>query len=235
MQGPDFEDPVCAQRPIEPTSSALMKGASGLRIAIADGYFASDGMSEAKAAVDVVSTALGVTKKLALEGAAVARAAAFIITDVESSAFHMQRLREQADDFDPDTRDRFLAGAMLPASWYVDAQRARRWFHDEMMEIFADVDVIIAPATPTIAPELGQRTLDIRGETVLLRPNLGLFTQPISCIGLPVATVPVFAGPLPMGVQLIAPPWREDLCLRVAHALERDGVAVAKPPSLRAP
>lgn len=232
MQGPDSDDPVCSQRLVDTTTASLMNGADGLRVAVADGHFAIAGMPDAKAAVEVVAKALGATRRLTLEGAAVARAAAFIITNVESSAFHIHRLREQADDFDPDTRDRFLAGAMLPASWYIDAQRARRWFHDEMMKVFADVDVIIAPATPTTAPELGQRTLDIRGETVLLRPNLGLFTQPISCIGLPVATVPIFSGSLPIGVQLIAPPWREDLCLRIAYALEREGIAVARPPSL---
>jgi 1-carboxybiuret hydrolase len=61
---------------------------------------------------------------------------------------------------------------------------------------------------------------------------MGLLTQPVSCIGLPVATVPVWgcdpAQPhLPIGVQLIAAPWREDLCLRAARALEAAGVAQA--------
>ena len=62
--------------------------------------------------------------------------------------------------------------------------------------------------------ELGDRRLP-------LRPSLGLLAQPFSCIGLPVTTVPVFApGDAPIGVQLIAPPWREDLCLRAAAFLE---------------
>jgi Asp-tRNA(Asn)/Glu-tRNA(Gln) amidotransferase A subunit family amidase len=64
---------------------------------------------------------------------------------------------------------------------------------------------------------------------VLLRPNIGVFTQPISVIGLPVTSVPVWSDgeKLPIGVQVIAPPWREDLALRVARALERDGVVSA--------
>jgi len=63
-----------------------------------------------------------------------------------------------------------------------------------------------------------------------LRPSLGLFTQPISCIGLPVAAVPVQGEALPIGVQLIAPPWREDICLRAAYALQAMGVCRAAEP-----
>lgn len=61
-----------------------------------------------------------------------------------------------------------------------------------------------------------------------MRPNIGVFTQPISFIGLPVAAVPVWLdGGLPLGVQVIAAPWNEALCLRVAHHLEREGAVRA--------
>ncbi|WP_436149174.1 AtzE family amidohydrolase [Bosea sp. LjRoot90] len=232
MQGHDAHDPACAVRAIEPTLPTLKNGVSGLRIAIAGGYFATDAMPEAQAAVTAVARALGATRVIDIAGAGIARAAAFLITNGESSAFHLQRLQQRADDFDPETRDRFLAGAMQPTAWYLQAQRARRWFHDEMMRLFETVDLIIAPATPCAAPELGQKTMVLRGETVPLRPNIGLFTQPISCVGLPVAAVPVFGDVLPIGVQLIAAPWREDLCLRAAYAVAHAQVACAKPPRL---
>jgi aspartyl-tRNA(Asn)/glutamyl-tRNA(Gln) amidotransferase subunit A len=61
-----------------------------------------------------------------------------------------------------------------------------------------------------------------------VRPNIGLYTQPISFVGLPVVAVPLLGlGPMPIGVQVIAGPWREDLALRVAWELERAGVASA--------
>ncbi|WP_442864893.1 AtzE family amidohydrolase [Bosea sp. NBC_00550] len=230
MQGRDSHDPACAVRAIEPTLPTLKDGVSGLRIAIAGGYFATDSMPEAQAAVAAVAEALGATQVIDIAGAGIARAAAFLITNGESSAFHLQRLRQHADDFDPETRDRFLAGALQPTAWYLQAQRARRWFHDEMIRLFETVDLIVAPATPCVAPELGQKTMMLKGETVPLRPNIGLFTQPISCVGLPVAAVPVFGGGLPIGVQLIAAPWREDLCLRAAYALAEARVASVKPP-----
>jgi aspartyl-tRNA(Asn)/glutamyl-tRNA(Gln) amidotransferase subunit A len=65
-----------------------------------------------------------------------------------------------------------------------------------------------------------------------VRANLGLYTQPISFIGLPVVAVPVPLAPLPIAVQIIAAPWREDVALRTAHALERQGVVAAPRPAL---
>jgi Asp-tRNA(Asn)/Glu-tRNA(Gln) amidotransferase A subunit family amidase len=59
---------------------------------------------------------------------------------------------------------------------------------------------------------------------------IGIHTQPISFIGLPVVAVPVPLEPMPIGVQIIAAPWREDIALRVAHALEHMGVALAPQP-----
>nr|WP_047576168.1 AtzE family amidohydrolase [Methylobacterium sp. ZNC0032] len=230
MQGHDPHDPACARRPVEPTLPSLKTGVSGLRIAIAGGYFSVNGMPEAQAAVASVARGLGATHVIDIAGADIARAAAFLITNGESSAFHLERLRQRANDFDPETRDRFLAGAMQPTAWYLQAQRARRWFHDQMMRLFETVDLIIAPATPCPAPELGQKSLVLRGETVPLRPNIGVFAQPISCIGLPVVTVPVFASDLPIGVQLIGAPWSEHHCLRAAYALAETQVSIAKPP-----
>ena len=66
------------------------------------------------------------------------------------------------------------------------------------------------------------------GKDVPLRPNIGVYTQPISFIGLPVVAVPVpTAAGLPIGVQIITAPWREDVALRIARALEAGGVARA--------
>ncbi len=63
-----------------------------------------------------------------------------------------------------------------------------------------------------------------------LRANIGIYTQPISFIGLPVAAVPVPLSPLPIGVQIIAAPWREDIVLRIAQYLADSGVAKAPSP-----
>jgi aspartyl-tRNA(Asn)/glutamyl-tRNA(Gln) amidotransferase subunit A len=114
---------------------------------------------------------------------------------------------------------------MLPASWYVAAQRYRRAFQANMAAIFARYDVILAPSAPCSAPLLGQKTIHLGGRDVPLRANMGLYTQPISFVGLPVAAVPVrTGGAMPYGIQVIAQPWCEDHCLRVAAALEAAGL-----------
>jgi 1-carboxybiuret hydrolase len=91
---------------------------------------------------------------------------------------------------------------------------------------------VLAPATPCTAPAIGQRTFVLDGVELPVRANLGIYTQPISFIGLPVVAVPVPLQPLPIGVQIIAAPWREDVALRIAHALEQAGIVAATRPSL---
>jgi AtzE family amidohydrolase len=227
MQGPDAGDPAQAARPVELTSPRLDSGLSGLRVARLGGYFERGADPAALEAVDRVAKALGATRRVELPETDRARAAAYLITMVEGAALHVDRLRERARDFDADTRDRLIAGAMLPGTWVVKAQKLRRWYRARALELFSDVDVLLAPATPGRAPKIGQKTFMIDGREMLIRPNQGLFTQPISFIGLPVCAVPIWTDGvgLPIGVQVIGPPWREDLVLRVARALERDGVA----------
>jgi aspartyl-tRNA(Asn)/glutamyl-tRNA(Gln) amidotransferase subunit A len=147
----------------------------------------------------------------------------------EAGELHLARLRDRPVDFDPAVRDRLIAGALLPAAWVLAAQRFRRWFALQAEALFAAHDVLLAPCTPMAAPALGTQTVVLEGVELPLRPNIGVHTQPISFIGLPVVAVPLWpAGArLPMGVQVIAPPWREDLALRVARVLEREGVARA--------
>jgi 1-carboxybiuret hydrolase len=234
MQGPDADDPVCTDRPAEPVTDELRRGADGLRIAIAGGYFRQGQSAEAQTAIARVAAALAVTREIELPETARARAAAYLISATEGAALHLDRLRAQPGDFDPAVRDRLIAGAMIPSSLVVKAHKFRRWYRDRIRDLFRDVDVILAPATPCPAPALGQQFFELDGVRLPVRANLGLYTQPISFIGLPVVAVPIPLAPLPIGVQVIAPAWREDLALRVAHTLEQSGVAAAPKPDLAA-
>jgi AtzE family amidohydrolase len=230
MQGPDADDAACTTRPVEPVTPLLAQDIGNLRIAIAGGYFQQNVSLEAAEAVSRVAKGLGATRVVEIPEAARARAAAFVITTTEGASLHLDRLRKRPNDFDPAVRDRLLAGAMVPAPLVDRAQKFRRWYRARVMEIFKSVDVIIAPATPCVAPKLGQATFVLDGVELPLRANIGIHTQPISFIGLPVVAVPVPLEPMPIGVQIIAAPWREDIALRVAYALERMGVALAPQP-----
>ena len=239
LQGPDPQDPACAQRAVEPATPLLGRGCDGLRIGVLGGWFRTQAGTAALAAVARVAEALEVQREVVWPETDRARAAAFLITNAEGATLHLHDLKTRAADFEPLSRDRFLAGALLPAAWVVQAQRVRRWYAQQAAASFRGVDVLLAPATPCVATPIGTEWLDVAGQRLPARPSLGLLTQPISCIGLPVATVPVWgcdpAAPhLPIGVQVIAAPWREDLCLRVARALEAAGVVSAPVASLPA-
>lgn len=228
LQGEDFHDPICTTLPPEPCLPQLDQGIDGLRIAIADGYFAEGGEPEVFAAVAQVAEALGATQQVTIPEADRARAAAYVITASEGSNLHLSQLKTRPQDFDPATRDRFLAGAMIPNTWYIQAQRFRRWYRDQVRELFQHVDLILAPTTPCPAPLIGQQTMILNGKEILVRPNLGLFTQPLSFIGLPILSVPVRQPDgLPLGVQIIAAPYQEALVLRAAALLEEKKIISA--------
>ncbi|MGB3560975.1 MAG: AtzE family amidohydrolase, partial [Geitlerinemataceae cyanobacterium] len=216
------EDAACPPQPCLPE---LERSVAGLRIAIADDYFAQNAETEALEAVYTIAKALNVTQTVSIPEAHRARAAAYAITASEGANLHLGNLRSRPQDFDPATRDRFLAGALIPSTWYLQSQRFRQWFRDKVRDIFDRVDIILAPTTPCVAPKIGQETMQIGKVEMLVRPNLGLFTQPLSFIGLPVLSVPLYRpNSLPLGVQIIAAPHNESLILRVAAQLERQGI-----------
>jgi aspartyl-tRNA(Asn)/glutamyl-tRNA(Gln) amidotransferase subunit A len=231
LQGPDPHDAACAQRAVEPVSAALALPA-GIRVGVLGGWFQDWADDAARRAVQLAATALSATHTIELKGAEAARAAAFIITGAEGGALHRERLSRQFDSFEPHSRARLVAGSLIPASWVVQAQRVRQQVYREALELFDRFDLLIAAATPVSAPLIGADTFTVNGRSLPTRAGLGVLTQPISCIGLPVCAAPIrpASGGLPMGVQLIGAPWREDVCLAAARALEREGVAEVRLP-----
>ena len=230
MQGPDAADPVLACRAPEPAAPGLSDLMPALRVGCLAGWFTSGASAQALDAVARVAVALGGGVDVELPESDRARSAAFCITAAESGTLHLPALRTRAAEYDPATRERLLAGALLPAAVVTQAQRFRAWYRDRLRTAFERFDVLLAPATPYPAPLRDHATLLLDGVEVPARANLGLYTQPISFVGLPVVAVPVLrTGTLPIGVQLITRPFDEALGLRVAAALERLGVVGCVP------
>jgi aspartyl-tRNA(Asn)/glutamyl-tRNA(Gln) amidotransferase subunit A len=201
---------------------------AGARVAVLDGWFAQGMTDEMAQAVAAVAEGLGASARAVLPRADCARAAAFCMTAFEGGQLHKRNLAARPWDFDPATRPRLIAGALQPAETILAAQKFRAWFRDQARALFEKFDLLLAPATPCVAPLVGQRSMTLNGADVPVRPNLGIYTQPISFIGLPVVCVPVTGGgTLPRGVQLIAAAGREDIALAAAAQLEQDGVVAA--------
>lgn len=225
-QGHDGDDLACVDRPADPASAGLNQPFAA-RVGILDGWFDDLADAQGRAATALAGEALGATERVTLTGAALARAAAFVLTCASGGDLHFEALAAVADEFDPATRDRLLAGCLLPANHVLQAQRYRTLFQEQARAAFRRFDLLLAPAAPCSAPRLGQPTISVAGKDVPTRANIGLLTQPLSFIGLPIVAVPVRNGELPMAVQVIAPPWREALALQAAAELERRGVAQA--------
>jgi AtzE family amidohydrolase len=222
-------DLTAAYAALDPRFTPYAGELAGLRIARLDGYFRAGSVPAAQRAVDEVCAAVATSDDVTLAEAARAREAAFIITAAEGGELHAARLRTRADEFDPATRDRLIAGALVPAAWYIRAQRFRSWFRAHINDTFAHVDVLLAPATPFAATPVDQKSITVDGAEIEIRPNFGVYTQPLSFAGLPIVTVPVIApNALPLGVQLMGRPGSENLLLALAADLERRGVVGAQ-------
>ena len=225
MQGHDAGDAACSARPVAHVMPMLEHGPAKWRVAVAEGYFTAGTSLPVREALERVAGALGAARRIEIDNAQVARAAAYLITTTEGAALHLGRLRGQAAHFEPIVRDRLLSGAMVPAQVVARAQKFRTKFRDHLLSLLDGLDAIIAPATPCTAPLIGQQMLDLDGRSVPLRANIGLYTQPISFVGLPVVAVPIPMDPLPAGIQIITAPWREDVALGIAYTLERLGIS----------
>ena len=153
LQRPDARDPGCHAQRVQPVTPLMQGAAPGLRIGVLGGYFEEHASAAARMAVSMASQALGVTNTVQWPDAALGRSAAFIITASEGGSLHLDDLRTQSAAFEPLSVDRFIAGALQPADWYLRAQRFRRVYRERVNALFADWDVLIAPATPVSADE----------------------------------------------------------------------------------
>lgn len=225
LQGHDPADPASLDTPVHLCGPSLNRGAEGLRLAVAGGHFRRIPDSTATEAVDRIATAIGVDRIIDVPGSSAACAAASIITSAEAGQRHAGALRTRAHDYDPAVRGGLIAGMLLPAAPYLEAQRFRRYYQEQVRSCFRDVDVLITATTPCQAPRIGQRTMNVDGEELLVGMSLGLLTQPWSLAGLPAMSVPVRGRDgLPVGVQLVAAPLREEALFRTAAELEALGV-----------
>ncbi|WP_313355354.1 AtzE family amidohydrolase [Kosakonia cowanii] len=224
MQGHDPDDRAQADRPLERALTQLTRD-DPLRCAVLEGFFTTWCDNDARDALSQVARALAADRAITLPQAELARSAAFVLTAAEGGNAYLPALRTAADKFEPNSRERLLAGAMTPSAWYTQAQRFRAWFRDETLALFKDVDLLLAPATPCSATQIGDATMRINGCDLPVKASMGMLTQPISFLGLPVVTVALKSERgLPIGVQIIGAPWQEARCLQAAWRLEQAGL-----------
>lgn len=225
IAGADGEDTTCLA--IE-QPGALLPDLSSLRIGILGGMFAKDltpdvaeGIEAAMRvlAPDVASTAPAATPDLS----AIAELANAVAM-AEAGTVHFDWMRERPEDYGPQIRMRLSQSLAIPAPIYLRALQIRSVMLQELLDTaFAKADVLIAPTMPFVAPLSDDVDVGTRETMNAVVSAMTAFTRPFSYLGLPVVTVPVSvgAGGLPVALQIIARPWREDLAASVALRLEQ--------------
>ncbi len=199
-----------------------------LRVAQLGGRFLENADPDQLAAISEIAPDARV---LDLPDIARARSAAFLITAYEGGTLHRAALAKDAMSFDPATRDRLLAGALIPHALYDAAQDFRRSFKAMIVDLVSEYDVLLAPAAPCVAPLVSDPRITIDGMLKPARSDLGIHSQPISFTGLPSLSVPLRRlGRLPLGLQLIGRPNGESTLFRFAAMLEDRGVIGVSPP-----
>lgn len=140
-----------------------------------------------------------------------ANGAGLIISRCEAAAFH-RALDADRSLYWEEVADQLEAAADVRAIDYIDAQRLRTELAESLLGLFDGVDVLAMPTAPIVAPPVG----DFAQHLLLLSRN----AIPWSLVGFPAVSVPCGRpGSLPVGVQLVARPWREDLLVAMGSAL----------------
>jgi aspartyl-tRNA(Asn)/glutamyl-tRNA(Gln) amidotransferase subunit A len=191
---------------------------AGLRIGVAHAAFAdaSDELTGVvQAAIDGLAGEGAAVSSSALPSAddlALANAAGLVVSRVEAATFH-RSLGLDLDAYWEEVGDQLRAATGIAAVDYVDAQRSRGELARRLLGAFADHDVLVMPTSPVVAPPVD----DFAAYLMLLSRN----AIPWSFVGFPAVSVPCgWVGGLPVGLQVVAPPDREDLLVAVGKVVE---------------
>jgi aspartyl-tRNA(Asn)/glutamyl-tRNA(Gln) amidotransferase subunit A len=144
------------------------------------------------------------------------------LQSAEAYAFHAEFIARSPELYQPETLRRIRTGQNVSPEALLEARRELKCARHDIVSVFADVDVLVTPTTPIVAPtiaELKQNPDRLRPRELLLLRN----TRPLNAWGLPAISIPCgfTKDGLPIGLQIIGPSWGESAILRVAHAYEQ--------------
>jgi aspartyl-tRNA(Asn)/glutamyl-tRNA(Gln) amidotransferase subunit A len=226
MAGQDPLDPHTKDVPVPDYTAALTGDIRGMRLGIPRNYFTEDVQPEI---ADAVAKAI---KRMEALGAT---AVPVEITDLdgvldcmlaiamsEAAVYHQSSLRATPDLFGDETRLLLEAGEMMPATAYINAQRARVAVKAAFKQALREVDVLVTPTQPSTALKIGQSLSRIGSREESVFGVSARFCAPFNISGLPAASIPcgMSTDGLPIGLQIIGKPFDESTILRVAHAYE---------------
>jgi aspartyl-tRNA(Asn)/glutamyl-tRNA(Gln) amidotransferase subunit A len=227
IAGYDPADPTTSVLPVPDYGAALTGDVKGLRVGLLRAHFTDPAAADVRAAVEASA------KQLEQAGAVVdevnltqvihvATGSAAIVAS-EALAYHAPWMRSRPQDYQPDVRERLRLGAFVNGAHYVRAQQIRALVTREVDEALARRDVLLAPATPLVAPVLGEREAALGDGPSDVRAALLRCTRPFNFSGHPACAAPCgfTPGGLPIGLQIVGRPFDEATVLRVVDAYQR--------------
>lgn len=147
--------------------------------------------------------------------------AGLVILLSEAAAVHQANLHRRGD-FGADVLGLLDQGSLIPAADYVNAQRLRQQLLNEFHTLFQGLDCLFTPTTPITAPRIGQTETTLGGVTHDTRMLTTRFVRGFNVLGFPALSIPCGVSPegMPIGLQLVARPFEENLLLLLGDALE---------------
>jgi aspartyl-tRNA(Asn)/glutamyl-tRNA(Gln) amidotransferase subunit A len=147
-----------------------------------------------------------------------------VVSRSEGSTIHSRLLRERPHEVQPVVRARLELGMHIAAHDYLQALRLRAHLTRVFIaDVFARVDVLLAPVIPEPAPPLTHATEGSVDELVARQGRFSRLTRPFNGLGLPALSVPCgfSSAGLPLGFQLVGRPFAEPTVLRAGHAYQQ--------------
>ncbi len=227
IAGHDSRDLSSSRRPTEDFAERLEDGISGVRIGIPREYFfektepqVTDSVREAATVLEGLGASVEEVSIPVLEHS---QTISTPISQAEASQIHTEHLRDRAHDIGADVRGRLYQGALIPATDYIKAQRARTVYNARMAEAFQRFDALIAPTCPVGAPQLGERTVQVGDVAEPTLALLSRLTRPFNVSGVPTVSLPCgfTSYGVPIGLQIAGRPFEDAAVLRIAHAYEQ--------------
>jgi aspartyl-tRNA(Asn)/glutamyl-tRNA(Gln) amidotransferase subunit A len=221
LAGYDPGDPGSMDAPVQDFVGAIGQPPSNLRIGVPRHFFFDDLHPEIAAAIE---KALDVFRGLHAEIREVKLevSADRTLAGSEAYAYHETNVARSPELYQPATLARIQSGANVSASDALRASRDLQTRRHAIRRLFDDVDVLLTPAVPIPPPVIA----DLKANPDNLRPQELLMlrnTRPFNVWGIPTISVPCgFTNDgLPIGLQLAAAPWREDIVLQAAYGYEQ--------------
>lgn len=242
IAGHDPRDPLSSARPVGSYAGQLRERLDGVRLGVVREIASGPGLHpevrEAFAAAVGVLTDLGAEiEEISLPWARHAVSLQLLTADADVASWFLGKyLRDRYSRFDEGTRARLAAAALIPASAYNRAMRARVLVRRQVLDALRHCDALICPTnvTPPKPIESVQEKVSSAEDVGprLMERRISLY--PFSLSNVPAISVPggfSHAG-LPIGLQFVAPPFREERLLGIAHAYERQAGWYRRHPDL---